>query len=67
METLNPKISAIRNADDLPLVLKVSEVAKLLSIGRNTAYDLVRSGAIKSIRVGRQIRISKSAFLEFIS
>lgn len=67
METLNPKISAIRNADDLPLVLKVSEVAKILSIGRNTAYDLVRSGAIKSIRVGRQIRVSKPALLEFIS
>ena len=67
METLNPKISAIRNADDLPLVLKVPEVAKILGIGRNTAYDLVRSGAIKSIHVGRQIRVSKAAFLEFIS
>ena len=66
METLNPKISAIRNADDLPLVLKVPEVAKILGIGRNTAYNLVRSGAIKSIHVGRQIRVSRSALLEFL-
>lgn len=67
METLNPKISTIRNADDLPLVLTASDVSKILGIGMNTTYDLIRSGTIKSIRVGRQIRVSKSAFLEFIS
>lgn len=67
METLNPKISTIKNADDLPLVLTASDVSKILGIGMNTTYDLIRSGTIKSIRVGRQIRVSKSAFLEFIS
>ena len=44
-----------------------SDVSKILGIGKNTAYDFIRSGAIKSVRVGRQIRVPKSAFLEFLS
>lgn len=58
--------SMITNTDDLPLVLTVSEVSKILGIGRNTAYDLIRCGAIKSFRAGRQIRVPKSALLEFL-
>lgn len=56
---------SITNVDDLPLVLTVSEVSKILGIGKNTAYDLIRSGTIKSFRAGRQIRVSKSALLEY--
>lgn len=59
--------STIANVDDLPLVLTVSEVSKILGIGKNTAYDLIRCGAIKSFRAGRQIRVSKSAFLDYLS
>ena len=59
--------STITKTDDLPLVLTVSDISKILGIGMNTAYDLVRNEAIKSVRVGRQIRVSKDAFLEFIS
>ena len=53
--------------NDIPLVMKVEDVAKLLNIGRNTAYNLVNCGAIKSIRIGRQIRISRSALLEYLA
>lgn len=53
--------------NDIPLVMKVEDVAKLLNIGRNTAYNLVHCGAIKSIRIGRQIRISRSALLEYLA
>jgi excisionase family DNA binding protein len=52
--------------DQLPVVLSVEDLTEILGIGRNTAYDLVRSGKIKSIRVGNQIRISKSALREFL-
>ena len=53
--------------NDIPLVMKVEDVAKLLNIGRNSAYNLVHCGAIKSIRIGRQIRISRSALLEYLA
>lgn len=51
----------------LPLTLRVEELMPVLGIGRNTAYELVRSGQIRSIRVGRQLRIPKDALLEFLS
>ena len=45
----------------LPLFLTVPQVAAVLGIGRNTAYSLVRSGQLRSVRVGRQIRVPKDA------
>jgi len=53
--------------DDLPLVLRVEDLMPILDIGRNTAYALVRSGQIRSIKVGRQIRIPRNAVIEFLS
>lgn len=53
--------------DNLPLTLRVEELMPILDIGRNTAYQLVRSGAIQSIRIGRQLRIPKQALIDFLS
>ena len=39
----------------------------ILNIGRNTAYELIHSGQIRSIRVGRQLRIPKGAVLDFLN
>lgn len=38
-------------------VYTVPELAAILKIGRNAAYDLVKSGKIHSIRIGKSIRI----------
>lgn len=38
----------------------------ILGIGRNTAYELVRSGKIRGIRVGKQIRIPKDEVQRFL-
>ena len=52
--------------DDLPMTLRVEELMPILGIGRNTAYELIRSGQIRSVRIGRQIRIPRDALLEFL-
>ena len=52
--------------DDLPVTLRVEELMPILGIGRNIAYELVRSGRLRSIRVGRQVRIPKNALIEFL-
>jgi len=52
--------------NELPLVLQVKELAAVLSISQKTAYALVRSGAIRSIRVGRSYRIPREAVKEYI-
>ncbi len=49
--------------EELPLSLSVEDLMPILGIGRNTAYELVRSGQIASIRVGRKIRIPKDAVI----
>ena len=59
--------SDYRSIDDLPLTLRVEELMPILGIGRNTAYELVRSGKIRSIRIGRQLRIPKDALVAYLS
>lgn len=56
-----------RSLEELPLVLRVEDLMFVLDIGRNTAYELVRSGQIESIRVGRQLRITKQALVAFMN
>jgi len=63
---LNSACQPIANKNDLPLVLTASDISRIFGIGKNTAYDLIRSGALKSVCAGRQIRVSESAFLEFL-
>ena len=50
----------------LPMTLRVEDLMPLLGIGRNTAYELIRSGQIRSVRIGRQIRIPRESLLEFL-
>ncbi len=56
-----------RSFDDLPLTLRVEDLMPILGIGRNTAYELIRCGQIKSIRIGRKIRIPKTEVLAFLN
>jgi excisionase family DNA binding protein len=55
-----------RDLSDLPMTLRVEDLMPILGIGRNTAYELIRSGQIRSIRIGRQIRIPRDALLDFL-
>lgn len=52
--------------EELPLSLRVEDLMPILGIGRNTAYELVRSGKIRSIRIGRQLRIPKDAIQDYL-
>lgn len=45
---------------------KVAELAKLLSMGRRTIYDLIDRGALPSIRVGAVVRINPVDALEMV-
>ena len=46
--------------DGMPDVLTVSEIAQVLRISRGTAYEMVRSGQLSSIRVGRRILVPRA-------
>lgn len=51
---------------DIPDVLTISDIHNILQIGRSTAYQLVKMGRLKNIRIGRSIRVPKKHLLEFI-
>ena len=44
----------------------VEEIAKILGIGRTTAYSLVHSGVFKAVRIGSSIRVSKVSFDDWL-
>ena len=47
------------------LLLTVNDVASVLSLGRTRAYQLVHSGELPIIRVGRSIRVSAQALKDW--
>ena len=49
------------------LAYSVIEMANLLGIGRSKAYELVRSGTIPSLRLGKRIVVPKVALSRFLS
>lgn len=50
-----------------PLLLKPERAAVLLSIGRTKVYELMRSGALPSVRFGGSRRIPATALYEFVA
>jgi len=51
--------------DNYPEVLTAAEVAQLLRIGRNRAYELCKSQGFPAVRFGRGFRVSKTLLLEW--
>lgn len=48
-------------------VLQIKDIMDILNIGRNSAYKLIGNGSIKSLRIGRNIRIPKIYLIEYLS
>lgn len=61
------EVSIMDNIYNLSPVLRVKDLAEILSVSHNTAYELVRSGQIRSIRIGRSYRIPRESVIEFLS
>jgi excisionase family DNA binding protein len=54
----------LRNYPDL---MTVCDVQKILQIGRTKTYELLKSGQIRSLRVGTTYRIPKVYLLEYLN
>jgi hypothetical protein len=50
-----------------PAILDVKHVKEILRIGRDSAYRLMRGGEFKVIMVGKQMRVSKKVFAEYLA
>lgn len=47
-------------------LITAEQARQRLSLGRNTIYALLRRGALRSVRIGRSIRISEAEIERFI-
>lgn len=56
-----------RMFSNYPDVVSINELMLMLNIGKNTAYGLLQSGAVKSIKVGKQYRIPKRFIIEYLN
>ena len=52
---------------DYPDVLTVKQLAEILGIGMNTAYKLINSKTIGSLRVGTKILVPKSCVSDYLN
>ena len=48
-------------------LLKATEVAEILNISRSTSYQLIRSGQIRSVHIGRARRVRPTDLSDYIS
>lgn len=53
------------NDAELRVLLTVEQAAEQLSLGRTTIYDLLKTGQLDSVHVGRLRRIPATALNEF--
>ena len=47
-------------------LLKAQEVAELLSVSRSFAYELMQSGQLPTVQLGRAVRVRPEDLEEFI-
>jgi len=52
--------------ENYPDVVTVKELCRMLSIGKNTAYDLLKNNKIKSIRIGKVHKIPKIYIINYL-
>ena len=50
----------------LPMTLHVEALMPILGIGRTTAYQLVKTGKISTIEVGKKTRVPREAVLDYM-
>ena len=51
---------------DFPDVVNVAQLQKMLGVGRNTAYNLLKTNKIRSIRIGKIYRVPKINILKYL-
>jgi excisionase family DNA binding protein len=50
-----------------PLLLTAEEAARALRVGRSKIYELMRSGALRSVKIGGSRRVSATGLAEYVA
>jgi excisionase family DNA binding protein len=57
----------IETKDTGRLLLRPEEVAKALAIGRTGVFELIRTGELRSVKIGKSRRIPAEAVVEYVA
>jgi excisionase family DNA binding protein len=49
------------------LLLRPAEAAEILGLGRSKAYELIASGVLPSVRIGKSIRVPAESLRQWVS
>ena len=55
-----------KSAEELPMVLNVSEVAEYIGLSKANAYELTKRTDFPAFRIGKRVFIPRDQFLEWI-
>ena len=61
------KESMYKSYDELPLLLNVETVAKVLGVSDSSVYELIQEDDFPSLRIGKRIVIPKEELRKWIS
>jgi excisionase family DNA binding protein len=60
----------IKNSNDSrsaqPALLKIPQVATDLNVSRTTVYELIRSGKLQTVKIGKSVRVTREGLRRFI-
>ncbi|MDQ6947320.1 MAG: helix-turn-helix domain-containing protein [Actinomycetota bacterium] len=60
-------VSVASNLEEIePLLLRITEVATTLGLGRTKVFALVRSGELPVVRIGRSVRVPRAALQDWV-
>ena len=55
-----------RELRSYPMALTVQEVAEILRVCTKTVYKLIKENSIPSVKIGREIRVSKVRLIDYL-
>lgn len=64
---LHRALTTSRNERQEDVLLTIPQVAKRLKVSDYRAYELARQGILKSVRLGKSVRVKPSAVDEYVS
>ncbi|WP_246320441.1 helix-turn-helix domain-containing protein [Paenibacillus qinlingensis] len=62
---MGKNINKFLNSEALPDAMSVDDMKRYLGIGRVQAYEQIKKNDFHYVKIGRSIRISKKAFLQW--
>ena len=52
--------------NNIPDVMTVKEVSAILKVGKNAVYKAIRCGRLRSIKIGKALRVTRPALIDFL-